>query len=70
MNVGLWVETVGGGETRGEWVCDGVRATSGPVARPGVKGGEKASESSHGESGSVEDTLDSLLECECECECV
>ena len=67
MNVGLWVETVGGGETRGEWVCEGVRATSGPVARPGVKGGEKASESSHGESGSVEDTLDSRLVCVCEC---
>ena len=38
-----------------------MRATSGPVARPGVKGGEKASESSQGERASVEETLDNLL---------
>lgn len=38
-----------------------MRATSGPVARPGVKGGEKASERSHGERGSVDETLDNLL---------
>lgn len=56
---------MGGGETRGEWVFEGVRATSGPVAMPGVKGGEKASESSHGERASVEDTLDSRLVCVC-----
>ena len=47
---------------RGEgWAWEGVRAASGPVARPGVKGGEKASERSHGERASVDDTLDSRL---------
>ena len=42
---------------RGEWMCEGVKATS----WPGVKGGEKASESSQGERASVDETLDSRL---------
>ena len=56
---------MGGGERRGAgegWTWEGVRAASGPVARPGVNGGEKASDRSHGESASVDDTLDNRLE--------
>ena len=57
---------MGGGERRGAagegctWA--GVRAASGPVASPGVKGGEKASVRSHGERASVDETLDNRLD--------
>lgn len=46
---------------RGEWVWHGVRATSGPVASPGVKGGDNASDNSQGDKASVDDTLDNRL---------
>ena len=46
-------------------MCDGVRVASGMVVGPGVKGGDKASDNSHGERASVDDTLDSLLHREC-----
>lgn len=45
----------------GGWGWEGVTTVSGPVAKPGVMGGENASERSHGERASVDETLDNRL---------